>query len=99
MVYVYVYRYLAAFVSIIKKTNSCNNNTHYTYMVNVTIMQICTTLYTQHCYYDTRKHFRDKSRFLSRNTGANGNIKDTNLIERVHAVYYINYGAKHTEKA
>lgn len=68
-------------------------------MVNVIIMQIYTTLYTQHCYYEAGKHFQDKSRFLSRNNGANGNVKDTNLIERVHAVCYINYGAKHTEKA
>lgn len=36
------------------------------------------------------KHSWDKSRLFSGNTGYNDNIKDTNLIEWVHAAYYIN---------
>jgi len=41
-------------------------------------------------HFDAEKHSWDKSRRLARNTGYNDNIKDTNLIEWVHAAYYIN---------
>lgn len=43
-----------------------------------------------HTHSNAEKHSWNKSRLLSRNTGYNDNIKDTNLIEWVHAAYYIN---------
>lgn len=43
-----------------------------------------------HTHFNAEKHSWDKSRLFSRNNGYNDNIKDTNLIEWVHAAYYIN---------